>query len=704
MINQLIVKYPLDLTGNNPDNKVLNEPHVIPRERARGFAPNAGAFFTSPSKLKIVHKDTNYTLIPRVDYVAVELYERASKAAGQEVCAGIVILNDKLDGEFLVTYQAVGGEFCCNVDVIQRLIEQLDLDNRPVRWGDILGLPNAFNPAPHLHDIDDLYGMEYVVEALERIRAAIVLGDYNDHEEIRQRIENLKKYLLEQDQQIIAQLQTHMDDKQNPHSTTKAQVGLGLVDNFATASQAAAEAGTANNLFMTPLRVAQGIDKLIGVAFRAHLADHNNPHQVTKAQAGLGNVDNYPTATQAQAVAGTANDAFMTPLRTKDSIGEFALKPLNAHIADKSNPHNTTKAQVGLGSVDDFATATQAQAEAGTANNLFMTPLRVAQAITKQAGELLQAHINDKANPHNTTKAQVGLGLVDNFATASQAEAEAGTANNLFMTPLRVAQAITTQAGTMLQNHINDKNNPHATTKAQVGLSQVENYRIATEAEAIAGGVNTAYMTPYLVMRSITTQLANYVPRNWVSGGGGWSGVIGKIPTVQTNGVLEVGKYIDFHDSGQEVDFNIRYEVRWGGRGWEIYNNGYYNCQDIYIRSDIRDKTKIRKIENGRGIVRMLNGYYYHLHNEEFETAGLIAQELLKIFPQAVMLSTNEDGEERYVIKPSAVEGMLVQAAKEMDAALLEQESKILELEKSNVAMEDSIKALTKRLEALEGK
>lgn len=643
MLNQLIVKYPLDLTGNNPDNRVLNEPHTIPREKSRGFAPNAGAFYTNPSKLKIVHKATNYTLQPHTDYLAVELYERASKASGQEVCAGIVIVNDTLDGEFLVTYQAVGGEFSCNVDVIQRLIEQLDLDNRPVRWGDILGLPNAYNPTPHLHDIDDLYGMEYVVESLERIRAAIVLGDYNDHEEIRQRIENLKKYLLEQDQQILGQLQDHLNDKQNPHSTTKTQVGLGLVDNYATASQAAAEAGTANNLFMTPLRVAQAIDKLLGVAFRAHLADHDNPHQ-------------------------------------------------------------TTKDQVGLGLVDNFATASQAQAEAGVANNLFMTPIRVAQAITKQVGTSLSNHLNDKNNPHGVTKAQVGLSLVDNFDTADQAQAEAGTANNLFMTPLRVAQAITKQAGTALNNHIADKNNPHNTTKAQVGLNQVENYRIATEAEAIAGGVNTAYMTPYLVMRSITTQLTNYVPRSWVAAGGGWSAIVDKIPKVQSNGVMEIGRYLDFHYSGDEGDYTIRYEVRSGGRGWEVYNSGYYNCQDIYIRSDARDKTKIRKIENARAIVRMLNGYYYHLHNEEFETAGLIAQQLLKYFPQAVMLSENGDGEERYVIKPSAIEGLLVQFSRETDEELLKQSRRIDELELENTLLETRLNELTARLDKLENK
>lgn len=54
-----------------------------------------------------------------------------------------------------------------------------------------------------------------------------------------------------------------------------------------------------------------------GLVFE-HLEDFNNPHQVTKAQVGLGNVQNYPIATQAEAISGTRNDRYMTPDRTNE--------------------------------------------------------------------------------------------------------------------------------------------------------------------------------------------------------------------------------------------------------------------------------------------------------------------------------------------------------------------------------------------------
>jgi hypothetical protein len=57
-------------------------------------------------------------------------------------------------------------------------------------------------------------------------------------------------------------------------------------------------------------------------AVPSHIADKTNPHEVTKTQVGLGNVDNVKQAPY-------------------------------THVTDKSNPHGVTKAQVGLGSVDD---------------------------------------------------------------------------------------------------------------------------------------------------------------------------------------------------------------------------------------------------------------------------------------------------------------------------------------------------------------
>ena len=52
--------------------------------------------------------------------------------------------------------------------------------------------------------------------------------------------------------------------------------------------------------------------------------------------------------------------------------------------------------------------------------------------------------------PYFATKDKVGLANVQNFNIATQNEAETGTSNELYMTPLRTAEAIAAQTGTIL--------------------------------------------------------------------------------------------------------------------------------------------------------------------------------------------------------------------------------------------------------------
>ena len=60
----------------------------------------------------------------------------------------------------------------------------------------------------------------------------------------------------------------------------------------------------------------------------------------------------------------------------------------------------------------------------------------------KTVNDALTAHINNKSNPHNVTKSQAGLGNVENYGVASSAEAKAGSSNAKYMTPSRTKEAI----------------------------------------------------------------------------------------------------------------------------------------------------------------------------------------------------------------------------------------------------------------------
>ena len=107
------------------------------------------------------------------------------------------------------------------------------------------------------------------------------------------------------------------------------------------------------------------------VDLTGHIQNHNNPHNVTKQQVGLGNVTN---------------------------VEQASKQDFNNHATNHNNPHSVTKAQVGLGNVTNVEQASKVD---------------------------FDAHATNRNNPHNVTKAQVGLGNVDNVRQASYESVEA---------------------------------------------------------------------------------------------------------------------------------------------------------------------------------------------------------------------------------------------------------------------------------------
>src|SRR5690606_12876412 len=106
---------------------------------------------------------------------------------------------------------------------------------------------------------------------------------------------------------------------------------------------------------------------------------------------------NYPVASQREAEAGTASDRYMTPERTAQAIASLA--PVKS-VAGRTGAVTLSKSDVGLGNVENYGIANQAEAETGFVNDKYMTPLRVAQAIAA-------LHANRRDNPHNVQAQQV---------------------------------------------------------------------------------------------------------------------------------------------------------------------------------------------------------------------------------------------------------------------------------------------------------
>lgn len=127
-----------------------------------------------------------------------------------------------------------------------------------------------------------------------------------------------------------------------------------------------------------------------------------------KLNSGL-NGDITQALNEAKAYTDAAKIALEKLIQDSDQI---IKESLNAHIGNKSNPHNVTKAQIGLGNVQNLAPADMPVSTAQAAS------IADAKAAGTKAQTDLSTHANRKDNPHNVTRAQLGLATTDQVVFA----------------------------------------------------------------------------------------------------------------------------------------------------------------------------------------------------------------------------------------------------------------------------------------------
>lgn len=175
---------------------------------------------------------------------------------------------------------------------------------------------------------------------------------------------------------------------------------------------------------------------------------------------------------------------------------------------------------------------------------------------------------------------------------------------------------------------------------------------------------------------------------------------VGALPVQGAGGVLEVGKYIDFHDAGSSVDYSLRLmqegtSLRVQGANGYVdvgaKNTGYahyytdrpqhyfdknVNVNDLYVRSDARLKSNLEPLSDALAKVCSLKGWTYDkklaLDSEAVyrRETGLIAQDVQKVLPSAVHAVEGD----LLTLSSSALVALLVEAVKELSEKVKELE------------------------------
>lgn len=211
------ILYPLDLTGSATTNRIENEYVTIGTDKYRAFTLNYAPFYASSLTIKERGKTT--LLKAGTDYVVLYYYSELAKlTGGKQICGVVCITNTAIGTDLVVGYNTIGGHYANCASIIEQAIYDLDLDNRETYWQNVIDKPDLFQPTQHLHDIGDVYGLEFIIDCLIGLREAIIIGDNEVHTQIYNRI-------TEAVNEFKSYHATHLANYANPHKVTAHQAG-----------------------------------------------------------------------------------------------------------------------------------------------------------------------------------------------------------------------------------------------------------------------------------------------------------------------------------------------------------------------------------------------------------------------------------------------------------------------------------------------
>lgn len=174
---------------------------------------------------------------------------------------------------------------------------------------------------------------------------------------------------------------------------------------------------------------------------------------------------------------------------------------------------------------------------------------------------------------------------------------------------------------------------------------------------------------------------------------------LGKAFTFQCSGTSQRNATLNLWGSGDRSDviefgtsegylFYVQ-QLASGARELTM-NNGAINCRVVNQSSDKDLKDKITIIDDATGKLRKINGYSYIFKDDGMPYAGVIAQEIMEVLPEAIGSRVHYDGGSSgmngekgktfYTVDYSGVVGLLVQVCRESDDRITKLENEISEL------------------------
>ncbi len=300
------VSYPFDTTGLALTNLIVDEIHTLTEvndQNYRILIPEFAPFYLD--NLQIKHTDLSgqtHILTEGPDYTICLPYIGATRSIGKMLYGGITINRDDINGLIKVTYQTLGGDWTADRLMVLEALAEYVYNPRITVWDIVTNKPNQFPPINHDQSMNYIYGHQDLIDSINDLADQVAQGP------------NPSTGIV-----------LHLIDENNPHQVTKEQVGLGLVANLPLATDEEVDLLAPVDKYMTLrqmllLGILGQDPNLLG----DHTGNLSNPHQVNKMQVGLGLVENLALATETEVTNGEHVTKYVTLSQVLSLIDNMA--------------------------------------------------------------------------------------------------------------------------------------------------------------------------------------------------------------------------------------------------------------------------------------------------------------------------------------------------------------------------------------------
>ena len=446
---------PIDLVGNEPANRVVDELHDLNTLHSTFIVPIWGAFYKDSL---VIYDVTNSAVVVDTKYDFMDLHLDATMKSGKSVYEFIRITDDTVGKLLKISYQALGGSGSRHRENLITWLHQRQVNSGAVDWNEVTDKPKAYHPAFHNHILNHIFGLEYITNELERVKQAIVAGNDSAYQSFIDMLDHKFQSAMTQVDNAITQILT---DRLNDFKNSVRGAGIGL-----------------SNIINSPLMTRPEAKSIADPGF-----DSLFVNAMPKNYVSLNSLDAFKDYALTVIVPtrytrlGQITNEYIRP--TKAGFlelldGGIGIIPSKQKVADESIEFDFHVYPKDCNATDEFFV------ERVITNN-------------SNAGGVFMLR--------STTNFDTYIGLLINDACHEKI-----TWNKLF-----VEGELDTFIKTVTDHFLDDKN-PHEVDKKDIKLNNIENYKVVSEEEIINKISAKKYVTPDTLMYFMKAFLTNAKP------------------------------------------------------------------------------------------------------------------------------------------------------------------------------------------------